>query len=351
MSVKVMNWVFSESRSRKSARMLLLSIADRANDEGMDAWPSQTTLAAKAGVSERTVRRLLDDLVALGELRVEGRPGLTNYYTVVMQSCLPLTPGPEPKHADQAPAVPSDTPVKMSGVPDGDPGQTVRGANCHPGHCCPPTPDMGVRPPRTLLAAKTSGTSSTSSTHTPRAREASAAPEPGGSLTGSHRAHAACVAPCCVPASLHREFVRKSGISDEADADAAVRAWYRDVSAIWDGREVTDDDFGFWRARWKERKAAGVTINGWTPRVGSDERPGIWGDIFERLKLDIGSHAAGQWFGGVTVAQDTGAVLTLALPSEEYREFLSRRYGETLQLAAESVRPGTSIELFVAEAA
>lgn len=352
MSVKVMNWVFSGSRSRKSGRLLMLALADRANDEGTDAWPSEKTLAAKVGVDERTVRRQLRALQRLGELRYEQRPGLTNYYTIIMQPCLPLASAPTPRHADCGAQNPSETPDNMSGVPADDPGHIVRGDNLSARSECPPTPDTTVRPPRTLLSAKTSGTSSTSKTETPRAREAqpnSAEPAPGARLIGSHRSHASCVAPCCVPGDLHREFVRKSGISDETAADAFVRAWYADVSAIWAGRAVANDDFGFWRARWKER-VTDAPANRWTP-AAHPERSGTWGEIFQRLKMDLGSHVATQWFGAVTVISDAGNILTLALPSTEHRDFVTRRYGEALRVAADIVRLGLTVDLFVPEPA
>lgn len=95
MSVRVMTWVFDHSRAEGSDRLVLLAIADRANDEGGDAWPSLAWIAQKANLSERTVRRCLRSLEENGEIetlvqaggnkftRHDRRP---NAYRVVMHS-------------------------------------------------------------------------------------------------------------------------------------------------------------------------------------------------------------------------------------------------------------------------
>lgn len=70
MSVRVMTWVFEHSKSTGNDRLVLLAIADRANDEGTDAWPSIETLAGKTRASESTVKRSIRRLVELGELDV-----------------------------------------------------------------------------------------------------------------------------------------------------------------------------------------------------------------------------------------------------------------------------------------
>ena len=86
MSIKAMNWVWEHSRTIGNDRLLLLAIADRASDEGMDAWPSIKTLAKKTKLHERTVQRCLKNIEALGELEIrhsEGAHG-TNVYIVRM---------------------------------------------------------------------------------------------------------------------------------------------------------------------------------------------------------------------------------------------------------------------------
>lgn len=85
MSVKAMNAVWEDSLAAGNDLVLLLAIADCANDEGTDAWPSQDTLAAKARMSVRTVQRSISSLKDAGELRIDrASTRETNVYTVVV---------------------------------------------------------------------------------------------------------------------------------------------------------------------------------------------------------------------------------------------------------------------------
>lgn len=77
MSVQATTWVWEHSKSKGNARLVLLAIADAADAHGGNAWPSQDTLAHMARVSTRTVRRLVTDLEALGELEVLEHAGGT----------------------------------------------------------------------------------------------------------------------------------------------------------------------------------------------------------------------------------------------------------------------------------
>lgn len=65
-------------------KLLLLAIADHANDDGFGAYPGQGRLAEKAGCSERHVRRLLTILENSDLLEVvqqgDGRGHTTHYY-------------------------------------------------------------------------------------------------------------------------------------------------------------------------------------------------------------------------------------------------------------------------------
>lgn len=67
-----MNAVWQRGPQDRSARMLLLAIADNANDRG-EAFPSQLLLGQKACMSKSTVIRTLHDLEAEGWLAVEER--------------------------------------------------------------------------------------------------------------------------------------------------------------------------------------------------------------------------------------------------------------------------------------
>lgn len=93
MSVRVMSWVWDHSQAGGTDRLVLLAIADSADHDGTNAWPSVATIARKCQVSERTVQRSIRALVDLGELRVQAQAGGTgkmrddrrpNLYTVPM---------------------------------------------------------------------------------------------------------------------------------------------------------------------------------------------------------------------------------------------------------------------------
>lgn len=69
MSIRVMTRVWEHSGHKGSNLLLMLALADNANDDGI-AWPGQKYLADKIRMSERTVRRLVGELVESGELEV-----------------------------------------------------------------------------------------------------------------------------------------------------------------------------------------------------------------------------------------------------------------------------------------
>jgi len=87
MSIAVMNWVWVNSPSSGNERLVLLALADACSrDDGSGCWPSAATIARKANISDRTVRRVITRLEAKGHLIVHrggGRAGSTNSYTVV----------------------------------------------------------------------------------------------------------------------------------------------------------------------------------------------------------------------------------------------------------------------------
>jgi hypothetical protein len=75
MSIQVMNAVWEHSKSSGRARVVLLAIADHQGEIG--AWPSIATLAKRANASERSVQRDIQELVELGELKVDLRDAPT----------------------------------------------------------------------------------------------------------------------------------------------------------------------------------------------------------------------------------------------------------------------------------
>lgn len=83
-----MSWVWDNSRSEGTDRLILLAIADFAADDGANAWPSIRRLAEKAKVTERTVQRAIRALTLLGEVSVDANAGRrgTNVYTINMRT-------------------------------------------------------------------------------------------------------------------------------------------------------------------------------------------------------------------------------------------------------------------------
>ena len=70
MSIIWSGMVWHNSQQTGSGLLVLLAIADHANDDGI-CWPSVARLARKARVSERQCQRLISQLVDAGELAVE----------------------------------------------------------------------------------------------------------------------------------------------------------------------------------------------------------------------------------------------------------------------------------------
>ncbi|MGC0328051.1 DNA-binding MarR family transcriptional regulator [Streptomyces sp. SAI-170] len=68
MSSDAREWVWEHSSSRGTARLVLLSIADRVADEQCIAWASLASLAERVNASRSTVREALDRLLDSGEL-------------------------------------------------------------------------------------------------------------------------------------------------------------------------------------------------------------------------------------------------------------------------------------------
>jgi hypothetical protein len=79
MSIAVMNWVWANSPTSGNGRLVLLALADACSrDDGTGCWPSAGTIARKANISHRTVRRVIARLEAGGHLAVHrggGGPG------------------------------------------------------------------------------------------------------------------------------------------------------------------------------------------------------------------------------------------------------------------------------------
>jgi hypothetical protein len=75
VSIHIMEWVWNNSPSRSGRLLVMLALADWADEEG-NSWPRVGTLAARARLSPRRVEQVLHELAADGEIELpEGRPG------------------------------------------------------------------------------------------------------------------------------------------------------------------------------------------------------------------------------------------------------------------------------------
>ena len=88
MSIKIMSWVLDHSPYLGKQRLIHLVLADHANDEGL-CWPSQETIARRAGCSVEYVRTTVTSMVTDGYLvreRESAGRGKPTHYRVVPKS-------------------------------------------------------------------------------------------------------------------------------------------------------------------------------------------------------------------------------------------------------------------------
>ncbi|GGT43563.1 helix-turn-helix domain-containing protein [Streptomyces purpureus] len=135
MSFKVTNWVWANSQSRNGARLVMLALADRADDNGC-AWPSIEDLADRTRLSPRAVQKGIASLVELGELDVENGGGRhrSNRYRITPK---PRTSdgvvGQEPRTNDGVSGqetlnFEAETPNSATETPNSTPGNPVHSA-------------------------------------------------------------------------------------------------------------------------------------------------------------------------------------------------------------------------------
>jgi hypothetical protein len=94
-----------------SQKIVLLALADSANDEG-HCWPSMATLAKKCSKGERTIQGVIKQLVDAGHLtRKEVRGKGCNYYVHPRTDCAPADTAP-PQRTAKTPAAAADKPSR-----------------------------------------------------------------------------------------------------------------------------------------------------------------------------------------------------------------------------------------------
>src|SRR5262245_51417173 len=90
MSIKVSAKVWQRSQHKSGNLVVLLVLADHANDQG-EAWPGIPRLAREARLTQRHTRRCLNQLVASGELEVlpNQAPSGLNLYKIRLDKLNP----------------------------------------------------------------------------------------------------------------------------------------------------------------------------------------------------------------------------------------------------------------------
>jgi Helix-turn-helix domain len=157
MSIHVMSRVWECSTQAGGSLLVLLAIADFADDEGL-AFPSIGTLARKARLSPRQVQRVLAELVAAGELEIEhghGRHG-SHLYRVTIGTRVGGSTTPRQNVAPDTMSPPCArpcrarvTPVSREGVTPASPEPSLREP---PGPTTPRSPRAA--PPRQQQGAR-----------------------------------------------------------------------------------------------------------------------------------------------------------------------------------------------------
>jgi hypothetical protein len=109
MSIKAMNWVWQNVRIQGDMKIVLLALADNADDNGV-SWPSLQTIADKAEISHSTAKRKVRQLIKLGIVSVARRIGgynnTTNKYRLNLHLSFDL----------RSEAIPTDEPEDDSRV-------------------------------------------------------------------------------------------------------------------------------------------------------------------------------------------------------------------------------------------
>lgn len=96
-SRKVTTWVFDNSKQKGAKRLLILAIAQWANEDGINNSLSVSNLAQLCCIDERRARRLLKELAESGELRIIPCSGATNHYELTQYRIdSGITPGGRP---------------------------------------------------------------------------------------------------------------------------------------------------------------------------------------------------------------------------------------------------------------
>ena len=104
MSIQVMSKVWDADCGSHTAKLVLLAIADHADDKGL-AWPSITGIASKCNMSRRGVMNQVQKLTDMGYLASKKSHGRNTKYTIqlvnLVHQCTPCTSEPRAKTGER----------------------------------------------------------------------------------------------------------------------------------------------------------------------------------------------------------------------------------------------------------
>lgn len=83
MSIKIMNHVWEHADAKGTDLLMLLALADAANNEGT-CFPKIETLAKKVRCKKRNAQTILRKLEKNGDITITPQPNTSNSYTVVI---------------------------------------------------------------------------------------------------------------------------------------------------------------------------------------------------------------------------------------------------------------------------
>lgn len=158
MSLNATNYALAQRFTSRSCKLVMIAIADCADDEGRNSFQAVDTLAHKSMCSPRTVQRVMRQLETAGHLRVRWGQGPrgTNVCEMVFQKLPAGFRHPWEENLEVAGGCHGDTPGVQEPTTSGDaPGDTVTPPTVHK----PTTPgDGGGDIPGHVVTPKRSGT-------------------------------------------------------------------------------------------------------------------------------------------------------------------------------------------------
>jgi hypothetical protein len=160
-----MDWVWTRSRSRHGARLVLLYIAWAIRENGSGphpgwAWPSNAEVAAKTGLSARAVQAAMSEAVKLGELEVRYNAGPKGCNLYRINTLTPAESAPPQNLHPENTAPPQDLRGLASSQPNGQtPAESAPPQNLHPpAESAPGTgKELKISPTERSTSPETSG--------------------------------------------------------------------------------------------------------------------------------------------------------------------------------------------------